>query len=78
MRLRYRDFLTVGVDPQDADRFNDNWIYIHDPGVKVGPGAELQIVVARDGARSASYCCYGLEYFCFEGDRIVEFARTRT
>ena len=35
-RLRYRDFLTVGLIVHDRGRFNDNWIYIHDPSVQVG------------------------------------------
>ena len=35
--LRYRDFLTVVADRrQDRDLFPDNWIYIHEPSVKVG------------------------------------------
>ena len=34
--LRYRDFLTVGLILRERNRFQDNWIYIHDPGVKVG------------------------------------------
>src|SRR4051794_9197485 len=34
--LRYRDFLTVGVVIEGADPFPDNWIYIHEPSVRVG------------------------------------------
>jgi protoporphyrinogen oxidase len=34
--LGYRDFLTVVLICKDEDAFNDNWIYIHDPSVKVG------------------------------------------
>ena len=34
--LRYRDFLTVALMMNKADVFADNWIYIHDPSVKVG------------------------------------------
>jgi protoporphyrinogen oxidase len=34
--LRYRDFLTVVLIVRDRDAFKDNWIYIHDPAVKVG------------------------------------------
>ena len=34
--LRYRDFLTVALIAKDASAFPDNWIYIHDPAVKVG------------------------------------------
>jgi len=35
-RLRYRDFLTVVLILKDRNVFDDNWIYIHDPAVKVG------------------------------------------
>jgi len=35
-RLRYRDFLTVVLILKDRRLFDDNWIYIHDPGVRVG------------------------------------------
>ena len=34
--LRYRDFLTVVLMLKDRRSFDDNWIYIHDPSVKVG------------------------------------------
>src|SRR5690606_16376365 len=34
--LRYRDFLIVGLIARGKESFDDNWIYIHDPGVKVG------------------------------------------
>ena len=34
--LRYRDFLTVALMVKKPDLFPDNWIYIHDPSVKVG------------------------------------------
>ncbi|HET8673981.1 MAG TPA: FAD-dependent oxidoreductase, partial [Thermoleophilaceae bacterium] len=34
--LRYRDFLTVALVIDGEDLFPDNWIYIHDPGVRVG------------------------------------------
>src|SRR5205085_9195527 len=34
--LRYRDFLTVVLILKDRGAVNDNWIYIHDPGVRVG------------------------------------------
>jgi protoporphyrinogen oxidase len=35
-RLSYRDFLTVALIVDQEDLFPDNWIYVHDPGVKVG------------------------------------------
>src|SRR5438105_9673976 len=34
--LKYRDFLTVMLILRDREMFDDNWIYIHDPSVKVG------------------------------------------
>jgi protoporphyrinogen oxidase len=64
--LRYRDFLTVALMIDKTDVFADNWIYIHDPSVKVGR-------VQNFGSWSpemapAGMACLGLEYFCFEGD----------
>jgi protoporphyrinogen oxidase len=64
--LRYRDFVTVALMVNKADLFPDNWIYIHDPSVKVGR-------VQNFGSWSpemvpAGMSCLGLEYFCFEGD----------
>src|SRR5262249_24867780 len=35
-KRRYRDFLTVVLILKDKGAFADNWIYIHDPSVKVG------------------------------------------
>src|SRR5919109_1258223 len=34
--LRYRDFLTVALVLDGEDVFPDNWIYIHEPDVRVG------------------------------------------
>ena len=65
--LRYRDFLTVMLVLKDAKRFDDNWIYIHDPGVKVGRIQNFKSW-SPEMVPDPSLCCYGLEYFCFEGD----------
>ena len=35
-KLRYRDFITVAIVVNKPDLFPDNWIYIHEPSVKVG------------------------------------------
>ena len=35
-RLQYRDFLTVVLIIDQPELFPDNWIYIHEPGVKLG------------------------------------------
>ncbi len=65
--LRYRDFITVVLMLKDRNAFNDNWIYIHDPSVKVG---RLQNYKSwsPEMVGNPEHCCYGLEYFCFEGD----------
>jgi hypothetical protein len=34
--LSYRDFISVALMIDRADVFPDNWIYIHDPSVRVG------------------------------------------
>jgi protoporphyrinogen oxidase len=65
--LSYRDFLTVGLIIRKADLFPDNWIYIHDPQVKVGRIQNFKNwspYMVADSSKS----CIGLEYFCFEGD----------
>jgi protoporphyrinogen oxidase len=67
--LRYRDFLTVALVLDGSDLFPDNWIYVHDPDVRV---ARIQNFRAwspwmvPDEERS----CAGLEYFCFQGDEL--------
>jgi len=66
-RLRYRDFLTVALVVEGANPFPDNWIYIHEPGVKLGRIQNFrnwsEAMIGRPGTT-----CLGLEYFCFEGD----------
>lgn len=79
--LRYRDFITVGLLVRRLALKNrsrirtvnglvpDNWIYIQEPGVKIG---RLQVfnnwspyMVADEGT-----VWLGLEYFCNEGDAL--------
>ncbi|RMH70411.1 MAG: NAD(P)/FAD-dependent oxidoreductase [Actinomyces sp.] len=67
--LTFRDFLTVAlVVPADA-AFPDNWIYIHEPGVKVG---RIQNFGAwsPDMVPEPDRTCLGLEYFVDEGDEL--------
>jgi protoporphyrinogen oxidase len=65
--LRYRDFLTVALVVDGEDLFPDNWIYIHEPGVRVG-----RIQNFRSWSPwmvpDSSKACVGMEYFCFAGD----------
>lgn len=65
--LRYRDFLTVALIVKDRNVFDDNWIYIHDPEVKVGRIQNFKSW-SPEMVPDPSLTCYGLEYFCFEGD----------
>jgi len=65
--LKYRDFLTVALILKDRDVFSDNWIYIHDPNVKVGRIQNYKSW-SPEMVPDPAYTCYGLEYFCFEGD----------
>src|SRR5947207_10240581 len=65
--LKYRDFVTVMLVLKDRQLFDDNWIYIHDPSVKVGRVQNFKSW-SPEMVPDPSMCCYGLEYFCFEGD----------
>ena len=64
--LTFRDFLTVALVVPEAYSFPDNWIYIHDPNVRVGRiqnfGSWSPYLI-KEGRT-----CLGLEYFVFEGD----------
>jgi protoporphyrinogen oxidase len=65
--LKYRDFLTVALIGRPRKELPDNWIYIHDPSVKVGRVQNFRSwspEMIADGVST----CLGLEYFCFEGD----------
>jgi len=65
--LKYRDFLTVALIIKDREQFSDNWIYIHDPNVKVGRVQNFKSW-SPELVPDPNYSCYGLEYFCFEND----------
>jgi protoporphyrinogen oxidase len=65
--LRYRDFLTVVLILKDRKAFDDNWIYIHDPSVLVGRIQNFKSW-SPEMVPDPAMTCYGLEYFCFEGD----------
>ncbi len=68
--LSFRDFLTVALVVPASAGFPDNWIYIHETGVRVGRVQNFgswspQLV--KDG-----FTCLGLEYFVSEGDDLWE------
>ncbi|MDQ2824106.1 MAG: NAD(P)/FAD-dependent oxidoreductase [Verrucomicrobiota bacterium] len=67
--LKYRDFLTVMLILKDRQLFDDNWIYIHDPSVKVGRVQNFRSW-SPEMVPDPDKACYGLEYFCFEHDGV--------
>lgn len=72
-KLRYRDFMTVCLIVNQADLFPDNWIYVHDPAVKVGRIQNFKNWsphMVPDAAKTS----LGLEYFCNEGDELWNMA----
>jgi protoporphyrinogen oxidase len=67
--LRYRDFLTVVLIVDRPQTFPDNWIYIHEPQVKLGRIQNFKNW-SPDLVPDQQKTSLGLEYFCFEGDEI--------
>ena len=67
--LRYRDFICVALVLRSTDPFPDNWIYVHDPCVRVGRVQNFRAWSPALVPR-ADRTCVGLEYFCFEGDAL--------
>ena len=65
--LRYRDFVIIGLITRGKESFDDNWIYIHDPSVKVGRIQNFKSW-SPDMVPDPDTACYGMEYFCNAGD----------
>jgi protoporphyrinogen oxidase len=66
-RLKYRDFMTVAVIVDQAEVFPDNWIYIHEPSVRVGRIQNFKNW-SPEMVPDSRLTCLGLEYFCNAGD----------
>ncbi|MGH2771526.1 MAG: NAD(P)/FAD-dependent oxidoreductase [Actinomycetota bacterium] len=67
--LSYRDFFTVVLIVNQKELFPDNWIYIHEPSVKLGRIQNFKNwspFMVPDESKSA----LGLEYFCNIGDEL--------
>jgi len=68
-RLRFRSFIVVNVILNRKNVFEDNWIYVHDPSVKL---ARIQNYknwshfMVKDPEKTS----LGLEYFASEGDEL--------
>lgn len=66
-RLRYRDFMTVGLVVDRREVFPDNWIYVHSSEVRVGRIQNFKNwspEMVPDPSRTS----LGLEYFLQESD----------
>lgn len=68
-KLSYRDFIVVALIIEKVHLFEDNWIYVHDPHVKVG---RIQNFNNWSAALipNTYQTCLGFEYFCTLGDNI--------
>jgi protoporphyrinogen oxidase len=66
-RLRYRDFLIVSLVLNRSHVMPDNWIYIHEPGVRVGRIQNFKNW-SPEMVPDAAKTCLGMEYFVFEND----------
>jgi len=65
--LRYRDFIAVCLILDKKDLFPDQWIYIHDPRVRMGRIQNYKnwnSEMVPDSSKTG----LGLEYFCTAGD----------
>jgi protoporphyrinogen oxidase len=66
--LGFRDFLTVALVVPVEVGFPDNWIYVHEPSVRVGRVQNFgswSPELVKDG-----FTCLGLEYFVSAGDEL--------
>ncbi len=68
-KLRYRDFLTVGLVVDQKDLFPDNWIYIHSADVNVGRIQNFKNW-SPEMVADPDKTFLGLEYFVQEGDEL--------
>ena len=65
--LQYRNHISVHVTV-DKKLFDDNWIYIHSPNLKMARIADFTNF-SKDMSQEGAYPLT-LEYFCFESDEI--------
>ncbi|MGE5307665.1 MAG: NAD(P)/FAD-dependent oxidoreductase [Deltaproteobacteria bacterium] len=68
-RLTYRDFLIVALVLDREQVFPDNWIYVQVPDVAVGRIQNFKNW-SRAMVPDQGKTCLGMEFFCFEGDRL--------
>ncbi len=67
--LRHRSFLTAALIVDEPDPFPDQWIYVHEPDVRLGRVQNYRNwspAMVPDEDR----CCIGVEYFAWTSDSI--------
>jgi protoporphyrinogen oxidase len=67
--LRYRDFIVVALMVRKPHLFSDNWIYVHDPSVRVGRIQNFR-AWSPEMVPHPDFTCLGLEYFCSRDDTL--------
>jgi protoporphyrinogen oxidase len=67
--LHFRELLIVALVVQSASLFPDNWIYIHDPTVRVGRVQNVRNW-SPEMMPNDRDTVVALEYFCNEGDQL--------
>ncbi len=67
-RLRFRNLCLVALMVEGELPFADNWIYLHDPGIRAGRVQNFG-AWSEDMVRPGT-ACLGVEYFCDGGDEI--------
>ena len=65
--LRYRDFVVVVLILRQKDTFPDNWLYIHEPDVRVGRIQNFKNW-SPELVPDPNYTSLGMEYFCFQDE----------
>jgi protoporphyrinogen oxidase len=68
--FHYRDFITIGLIVRGTNLFPDNWIYIHEPAVKVGRIQNYTNWSREMSPEPDKTSSLGMEYFCFENDAL--------
>jgi protoporphyrinogen oxidase len=72
-KLLYRDFLIVVLVIDKKAVFPDNWLYIHEPDVKVGRIQNFKNW-SREMVPDENKTCLGMEYFCNQDDELWKTA----
>jgi protoporphyrinogen oxidase len=67
--LKYRDFILVALILKPRQTFPDQWLYIHDTGLRVGRIQNFGNW-SPELIPDPELACYGMEYFCSSSDHL--------